>query len=163
MLFPRVPAFSTYKWIFNNKSSKSTNYSILKEAPKRLKVENLKHILLLNLRASTTSRVTCLRNKCFYGCNHPAISSQVITITNINSLWNSCPLSVQYKSTEFMQQSTELFAFHCYCPWFVFHAGPPPTPLIHIGQYQTVNALKKAACSENPGYILPCSYQGPHL
>lgn len=57
-----------------------------------------------------------------------------------------------------MQQSTELFAFHCYCPWFVFHAGPPPTPLIHFSQYQTVNALKKAGCSENPGYILLCSY-----
>ncbi len=66
----------------------------------------------------------------YHGCNHWAISNGVITITNINSLWNSCPLFVQYKPTQLLQQYTALFPFHCYCSWFVFHTAPPATPLI---------------------------------
>lgn len=87
-------------------------------------------VLGLN-RELSASTATCMRNQCFYGCNHPAISNGVITITNIKSLWNSCPSFAQYKPTELMQQSTELFPLHCYCSWSVFHAGPPPTPIIN--------------------------------
>lgn len=71
-------------------------------------------VLGLN-RELSASTATCMRNQCFYGCNHPAISNGVITITNIKSLWNSCPSFAQYKPTELMQQCTELFPLHCYC------------------------------------------------
>lgn len=85
----------------------------------------------MNFGASMTSWVSCLRNKCCYRCNHSAVSNRLIIITNINSLWNSCPLFVQYKPIQFMQQSSELFSLYFYCPWFVFHVGPPLTPLIN--------------------------------
>lgn len=57
-----------------------------------MKMKKLKHIVLLSLRPSTASSAIRLRNKCVYGCSHSAISNRVITITNNNSLWNSCPL-----------------------------------------------------------------------
>lgn len=80
--------------------------------------------------ASTASSATRLRNTCCYGRDHPAISNAVITITNTSSFWHSCPRFVQYEPAELMQQSAELFHFHCYCSWFVFYSGAPPTPLI---------------------------------
>ena len=58
--------------------------------------------MLLNLQCSVISYMP-EKQGCVYGCSHPAISNRVINITNNNSLWNSCPLFVQYKPIEWVQ------------------------------------------------------------
>jgi len=93
---------------------------------------SLSFVLWKSLEPKTTSAFelrSIVMVKCVYRSSYPAIYNRVITITNINSLWNSCRLFMQYHPIESTRQSTELYHLHCYCSLFVCHSGSPTTPL----------------------------------